>query len=239
MGCILKMAGMDFLILEKGSQVGGTWNYNKFPGAATDAKCAGYSFTFYEFKDWKRVYPYRKRIKYRNKIHFTWIKWLDHVIKAWFWCILRDEILSYIYSVVDHFDIGTHFKFNSGMKSATWDETTSSWNVETESGIVYNGKFLINCMGFLYKELSTTYLYFITYIISVISFKPYYITYSVYGDQIKAKLSKTERNWFIQRKVISLCSMGRRFWLHRQESCRYRKWLYCYPRNLCFLVLSS
>jgi len=121
MGCILKMAGMDFLILEKGSQVGGTWNYNKFPGAATDAKCAGYSFTFYDFKDWKRVYPY------------------------------RDEILSYIYSAVDHFDIGTHFKFNSGMKSATWDETTSSWNVETESGVVYNGKFLINCMGFLYK----------------------------------------------------------------------------------------
>ena len=64
MGCILKMAGMDFLILEKGSQVGGTWNYNKFPGAATDAKCAGYSFTFYDFKDWKRVYPYRKRMKY-------------------------------------------------------------------------------------------------------------------------------------------------------------------------------
>ena len=62
MACILKMAGMDFLILEKGSQVGGTWNYNKFPGAATDAKCAGYSFTFYDFKDWKRVYPYRKRI---------------------------------------------------------------------------------------------------------------------------------------------------------------------------------
>ena len=62
MGCILKMAGMDFLILEKGSQVGGTWNYNKFPGAATDAKCAGYSFTFFEFKDWKRVYPARNRM---------------------------------------------------------------------------------------------------------------------------------------------------------------------------------
>ena len=73
MGCILKMAGMDFLILEKGSQVGGTWNYNKFPGAATDAKCAGYSFTFYEFKDWKRVYPYRKRIKYNSKINLTLI----------------------------------------------------------------------------------------------------------------------------------------------------------------------
>ena len=66
----------------------------------------------------------------------------------------RDEILSYIYSVVDHFGIGKNFKFNSGMKSATWDEASSSWNVETESGIVYNGRFLINCMGFLYKELS-------------------------------------------------------------------------------------
>ena len=66
---------------------------------------------------------------------------------------LRDEILSYIYSAVDYFGIGTHFKFNSGMKSATWDEASSSWNVETESGVVYNGKFLINCMGFLYKAL--------------------------------------------------------------------------------------
>ena len=63
MACILKMAGMEFLILEKGSQVGGTWNYNNFPGAATDAKCAGYSYTFFNFKDWKRVYPDRKRIQ--------------------------------------------------------------------------------------------------------------------------------------------------------------------------------
>ena len=72
MGCILKMAGMDFLILEKGSQVGGTWNYNKFPGAATDAKCAGYSYTFYDFKDWKRVYPYRKCNKLQNISHIIY-----------------------------------------------------------------------------------------------------------------------------------------------------------------------
>ena len=166
-------------------------------------------------------------VKYQS--YYIWAISQYHVIKTWQGCIWRDEILSYIYSAVDHFGIGTHFKFNSGMKSATWDETTSSWNVETESGIVYNGKFLINCMGFLYKELFTN---------QFDSFDSYIMTHTIwvkqYGNRIKAKLSKTERNGFIQRQIISLCPMGRWFWLHWQEGCCYRKRLYCYPRNRCF-----
>src|SRR5215204_6387466 len=54
MGIALKKQGVDFLILEKADEVGGTWRDNTYPGAACDVPSHLYSFSFEPKTDWTR-----------------------------------------------------------------------------------------------------------------------------------------------------------------------------------------
>ena len=80
LGVILKWAGVKFIILEKAEEVGGTWWYNDYPGAAVDVASHTYCFSFFRKRVWKDSYSY------------------------------RDEILHYIREVVLHFQLKNYIK---------------------------------------------------------------------------------------------------------------------------------
>ena len=67
--------GIRYVVLEKAESVGGTWWYNNYPGAAVDIKSHTYCYSFFPKHSWKDAYSF------------------------------RDEILQYIYDVVNHFGL--------------------------------------------------------------------------------------------------------------------------------------
>ena len=63
MGMQLKRAGLeDFVILEKGATLGGTWRDNTYPGASCDAPSFLYSFSFAQKTDWSRRFAWQSEL---------------------------------------------------------------------------------------------------------------------------------------------------------------------------------
>ena len=114
----LKQAGFeDFVIFEKSSSVGGTWNHNRYPGCACDIQSHLYSFSF-EFKpDWSRPYA------------------------------PQPEILAYMEYCAEKYRISAHCRFDDGVRSASWDEEKASWNICLESGKRSKARILISAIG--------------------------------------------------------------------------------------------
>lgn len=92
----------DLLIIEADSGVGGTWRRNTYPGAACDIQSHLYSFSFAPNKSWSRTYA------------------------------RQPEILSYLESVVDDFDLGRHLMLDTRLRSARWDGDAGRWHLQLE-----------------------------------------------------------------------------------------------------------
>jgi cation diffusion facilitator CzcD-associated flavoprotein CzcO len=94
----LRRAGIDDLvIIEGGDGVGGTWRRNTYPGAACDIQSHLYSFSFAPNRSWSRTYA------------------------------RQPEILSYLESVADDFDLRRHLMLNTRVRSLRWDADTWQW----------------------------------------------------------------------------------------------------------------
>jgi cation diffusion facilitator CzcD-associated flavoprotein CzcO len=94
----LRRAGIDDLvIIEGGDGVGGTWRRNTYPGAACDIQSHLYSFSFAPNKSWSRTYA------------------------------RQPEILSYLESVADDFDLRRHLMLDTRVRSLRWDADTWQW----------------------------------------------------------------------------------------------------------------
>src|SRR6188472_4488745 len=91
----------DFLVLEKGSDVGGTWRDNTYPGAACDVPSQLYSFSFAPNPDWSMSFS------------------------------PQPEIQAYIRQTAERSGTLDRFQFDTTMESATWDAEAQRWTVET------------------------------------------------------------------------------------------------------------
>ncbi|WP_042381598.1 flavin-containing monooxygenase [Streptacidiphilus melanogenes] len=94
----------DFVVLERGDSVGGTWRDNSYPGCACDVPSHLYSFSFAPNPDWPRTFSG------------------------------QPEIRSYLESVVDRFGLRGHLRFRHMVTGARWDEASGRWEVDTEQG---------------------------------------------------------------------------------------------------------
>ncbi|MDT5303221.1 MAG: hypothetical protein QOG79_6463, partial [Mycobacterium sp.] len=119
MAIALQRQGVDFLLLEKADEIGGTWRDNTYPGAACDVPSHLYSFSFEPKPDWRYVFSY------------------------------QPEILDYLKAVTDKYGLRRYIKFNSHMKRAHWDDAEYRWHAFTESGQEYVAQFLISGAGAL------------------------------------------------------------------------------------------
>lgn len=101
----LKREGIDdFVLLEKGLELGGTWRDNSYPGVACDIPSALYSYSFAPNPQWSRVFA------------------------------PGAEIHQYLLKVAAEFDVRRHAVFGTELLSATWDDDLLRWTLETNSG---------------------------------------------------------------------------------------------------------
>ncbi|CAM4314297.1 4-hydroxyacetophenone monooxygenase [Mycobacterium basiliense] len=101
----LRRAGIDDLvIIESGDGVGGTWRRNTYPGAACDIQSHLYSFSFALNKSWSRTYA------------------------------RQPEILAYLESVVDDFDLRRHLLLGTTLRSARWKVNGWQWELDVDHG---------------------------------------------------------------------------------------------------------
>ncbi len=96
----------DFLVVEQGSDVGGTWRDNTYPGAACDVPSQLYSFSFAPNPDWSMSFS------------------------------PQPEILDYLRRVAARSGVLDRFRFGTVVEDARWDEDTQRWLVTTSAGQV-------------------------------------------------------------------------------------------------------
>ena len=103
-------------MLEAGDGVGGTWYWNRYPGARCDSESHSYCYTFskelFEEWEWSERYPE------------------------------QPEILRYLNHVADRFDLKRDIRFSTRVVGARYDEAANRWAVRTEAGETLTAQFL-------------------------------------------------------------------------------------------------
>lgn len=119
----LRTMGLSVQVIESADDVGGTWYWNRYPGARCDVPTMEYSFSFSEEleQDWH---------------------WPE-VMSA------QPEILDYANHVADRFDLRRDIKFCTKVESVAFDEEASKWQIETDKGDHYSCRFCIMATGCL------------------------------------------------------------------------------------------
>ena len=115
--------GMSVQVLEAGGGVGGTWYWNRYPGARCDSESHSYCYTF-----------------------------SDDLIRDWEWSERypeQPEIMRYLNHVADRFDLRRNIKLDTRVASAHYDDNSNRWLVTTQGGDQWKTKFLITAVGCL------------------------------------------------------------------------------------------
>ena len=117
----LRQLGLSVRVLETGSGVGGTWYWNRYPGARFDSESYTYGYSFSEelLQDWN---------------------WSEHFAP-------QAETLRYLNHVADRFDMRRDIRFGSRVSSAAFDEAARRWEVTLDGGERFFGRFLITAIG--------------------------------------------------------------------------------------------
>jgi cation diffusion facilitator CzcD-associated flavoprotein CzcO/acetyl esterase/lipase len=119
----LRGDGFSAVVLEAADDVGGTWYWNRYPGARCDIESVDYSYSF------------------DPKLEEEW-QWSERYAT-------QPEILRYLQHVADRYDLRRDIRFKTRVKNATWDEATSRWRIETVEGETYVARFYIMATGCL------------------------------------------------------------------------------------------
>ncbi|GAB1737378.1 hypothetical protein NU219Hw_g1524t1 [Hortaea werneckii] len=119
----MRELGLRALVIEAGSGEGGTWYWNRYPGARFDSESYSYIFSF------------------SQEVLDEW-DWTEHFSP-------QPETLKYINFLTDKFDLRKDMKFDTKIRSAKFQENNSSWLLTDDSEHTYTCKFLITAMGIL------------------------------------------------------------------------------------------
>ncbi|XPP26410.1 MAG: flavin-containing monooxygenase [Leucobacter sp.] len=115
--------GLDAVVLERGGDIGGTWYWNRYPGARCDVESFDYSYSFDE------------------ELEQEW-NWTEKYAG-------QPEILAYIHHVADRYRLRDGVRLHQNVRSAHWDEEGLVWTVGTEDGDEYRAPLLIMATGVL------------------------------------------------------------------------------------------
>ena len=117
----LRELGMSVRVFEAGDDVGGTWYWNRYPGARFDSESYSYGYSF-----------------------------SDELLQEWEWSehfAAQPETLRYVNYVADKFDLRKDIQFSNRIKSAVFDDADNRWEIATEDGLRARARFLITAIG--------------------------------------------------------------------------------------------
>ena len=119
----LRQLGFSTQVLEAGSGVGGTWYWNRYPGARFDSESYSYSYSFDEelLREWR---------------------WSEHFSP-------QPETLRYLNHVADRFDLRRDIRFDMRVEACSWSEQDQLWTVQAEDGFRAEARFLVTAIGAL------------------------------------------------------------------------------------------
>ncbi len=117
----LRELGLRVRVLEAGTGVGGTWYWNRYPGARFDSESYSYSYSFSKelLADWN---------------------WNEHFAP-------QPETLRYLNHVADRFDLRRDIQFRSRVSAAHWNDKARVWDVTLDDGACFRSRFLITAIG--------------------------------------------------------------------------------------------
>jgi cation diffusion facilitator CzcD-associated flavoprotein CzcO len=111
----------DVTILERAPDLGGTWFYNSYPGAACDVPSHLYSFSFAQRRDWSRL------------------------------CSPQQEIHDYLADVARSHDVARLIRFGRTVSACAWDERSAQWQLDTAEGERFAADALVLATGQLHQ----------------------------------------------------------------------------------------
>ncbi|RZS40805.1 cation diffusion facilitator CzcD-associated flavoprotein CzcO [Herbihabitans rhizosphaerae] len=116
----LRRLGYDnLLIVDRESDLGGTWHVNRYPGLAVDIPSATYSYSFEPNPNWSRLFAPGAELK------------------------------RYATHVADKYDLRRHMRFDTAVTGAVWNEERAHWAVSFDGGDQVTAKYLLAATGFL------------------------------------------------------------------------------------------
>ncbi len=124
----LREQGLAVRAYDRASGVGGTWYWNRYPGARFDSECYIYQYLFseelYKGWSWSERFPGQPEIE----------RWMNYI--------------------ADRLDLRRDIQLDTTITRATWDERNGRWTVETDGGEVIDTRFLVTCCGMLSAPLA-------------------------------------------------------------------------------------
>ena len=121
--CLRERAGLSVKVLEAADDLGGTWYWNRYPGARCDSESHSYCYFFsralYQDWEWTERYPGPA------------------------------EILRYLHHVADRFNLKRDIRFGARVVAAHYDEEENRWEVTTQDGTRYRAAYLVCAVGCL------------------------------------------------------------------------------------------
>ncbi len=117
----LRGLGFSTRVFERGGDVGGTWYWNRYPGARCDVESMQYSYSFDE--DLQQEWRWSEKFS------------------------TQTEILAYANHVADRFDLRKDIDFETEVTSAHFDEEAGRWRIETDAGERVSARFYVMATG--------------------------------------------------------------------------------------------
>ncbi len=117
----LRQQGLKVRAFEAGPDVGGTWFWNRYPGARCDVESVIYSYSF------------------SRELQDEW-RWSERYAT-------QEEILAYIRHVADRFELRRDIQFDTRISAATFEEAAGRWTVKTSQGELFNARHVVMATG--------------------------------------------------------------------------------------------
>ena len=117
----MRQQGRSVRLLEGGDDVGGTWFWNRYPGARTDSEAWAYCYSF--SKELQDEWDWPERMP-------TW-----------------DQVQAYLGHVADRFGLREDIEFNCWVKSCIYDEAANQWVITSQTGEVLRCRYFISAVG--------------------------------------------------------------------------------------------
>lgn len=127
----LRSQGLKVLAVDNAADVGGTWHWNRYPGAKFDSESYIYQYLFDEklYKDW------------------TWSERFP----------AQPEIERWMHYIADRLDLRRDIIFSTTVTETRWDAARQRWIVRTDQGDTFDAQFLIGCCGMLSAPLENRF----------------------------------------------------------------------------------